>query len=236
MRRAIAGRVQPPGGSDQDQGVVRAVPEGLHHEQGTALQLRAWGVPGAGIAPEGRPSHRGRRAVSRRKPRCPCAPGSSGAGRRPVAGACGGVPPARRPRNDLEAGRGHQMEAGRETILMQATFKVSRYDPEAGGKPSLQPYTLELPEDATVLDGLFKIREELDGSLAFRASCNRGFCGECTLWVRPGGRFAWLTRGATARTKDGEVTVEPIRSVRVVKELGCDSDQSHWQKIKAADS
>ena len=118
---------------------------------------------------------------------------------------------------------------------MQATFKVSRYDPEAGGKPTLQPYTLELPEDATVLDGLFKIREELDGSLAFRASCNRGFCGECTLRISRGGRLACMTRVATARTKDGEVTVEPIRYVRVLKDLVCDMDRSLWQKIKAVE-
>src|SRR3989475_13090768 len=100
-------------------------------------------------------------------------------------------------------------------------------------RSTLFPYTTLF---RSVLDGVFKIREELDGSLAFRASCNRGFCGECTLRISRGGRLAWMTRVATARTKDGEVTVEPIRSVRVVKELGCDSDQSHWQKIKAADS
>ena len=100
---------------------------------------------------------------------------------------------------------------------MQATFKVHRYDPEAGGKPTSQPYTLDLPEDATVLDGLFKIREELDGTLAFRASCNRGFCGECTLRINRGGRLACMTRVATAKNKDGEITVEPTRFVRVLR-------------------
>src|SRR3989442_13449505 len=123
------------------------------------------------------------------------------------------------------------MEAGRETLLMQATFKVHRYDPEAGGKPTSQPYTLDLPEDATVLDGLFKIREELDGTLAFRASCNRGFCGECTLRINRGGRLACMTRGATAKNKDGEITVETTRFVRVLKDLGYDVDRQVWQKI-----
>src|SRR3989454_4668571 len=94
------------------------------------------------------------------------------------------------------------MEAGRETVLMQATLKVYRHDPDAGGKPTFQPYPLELPEDATVLDGLVKIREELDGTLAFRASCNRGFCGECTLRINRGGRLACMTRVASARTKE----------------------------------
>src|SRR5207247_8806412 len=97
------------------------------------------------------------------------------------------------------------MEAGRETLLMQATFKVHRYDPEAGGKPTSQPYTLDLPEDATVLDGVFKIREELDGTLAFRASCNVGFCGECPLRIDRGGRLACMSRVGDANDNEGEV-------------------------------
>lgn len=118
---------------------------------------------------------------------------------------------------------------------MQATFKVYRYDPEAGGKPSFQPYPLELPEDATVLDGLFKIREELDGTLAFRASCNRGFCGECTLRINRGGRLACMTRVATAKAADGALTVEPVRNVHVLKDLVYDVDRLLWQKIKAVE-
>lgn len=118
---------------------------------------------------------------------------------------------------------------------MQATFKVHRYDPEAGGKPTSQPYTLDLPDDATVLDGLFKIRDELDGTLAFRASCNRGFCGECTLRINRGGRLACMTRVATAKNKDGEITVEPARFVRVLKDLVYDVDRQLWQKIRAVE-
>jgi succinate dehydrogenase / fumarate reductase iron-sulfur subunit len=118
---------------------------------------------------------------------------------------------------------------------MQATFKVYRHDPEAGGKPTFQPYTLDLPEDATVLDGLFKIRDEQDGTLAFRASCNRGFCGECTLRVNRGGRLACMTKVATSKNKEGEITVEPVRNVHVLKDLVYDVDKLLWQKIKAVE-
>lgn len=118
---------------------------------------------------------------------------------------------------------------------METTFKVYRYDSEAGGKPTFQPYTLSLPDDATVLDGLVKIREEMDGSLAFRASCNRGFCGECTLRINRGGRLACITRVASTVTKDGEVTVEPVRNVRVLKDLVYDVDALLWKKIKSVE-
>src|SRR5262249_50088503 len=165
----------------------------------------------------------------------PLSPGLSGARRRQMARAHRRLLPRRRSRDDVEAGDDHSVETGREAVLMQTTFKVSRYDSEAGGKPTFQSYALELAEDATVLDGLFKIREELDGTLAFRASCNRGFCGECTLRINRGGRLACMTRVATTRTKEGEVTVEPTRYVRVLKDLVYDVDRQLWQKIKAVE-
>jgi succinate dehydrogenase iron-sulfur subunit len=40
---------------------------------------------------------------------------------------------------------------------------------------------------------------------------------------------------AAARTKDGEVTVEPLRNVRVLKDLVYDVDRLLWQKIKAVE-
>src|SRR5438552_13807686 len=132
-----------------------------------------------------------------------------------MARAYRGVLSTRRARDDLEAGRHHRMEAGRETVLMQATFKVYRHDPDTGGKPTFQPYLLELPEDATVLDGLIKIREELDGTLAFRASCNRGFCGECTLRINRRGPLACMTRVATATHHGRELPVEPTHHERM---------------------
>ena len=116
---------------------------------------------------------------------------------------------------------------------MQATFKVYRFDRETGGKPGFQSYALDLPEDATVLDGLFKIREEMDGSLGFRASCNRGLCGECTLRINRGGRLACITRIASVLTKDREVSVEPVRNVLVLKDLVYDVETLLWRKIKS---
>ena len=51
---------------------------------------------------------------------------------------------------------------------MEVTFKVYRKDPEKDGKPGRSNYTVELPDGATVLDALLKIRDEIDSTLAFR--------------------------------------------------------------------
>src|ERR671919_584801 len=73
---------------------------------------------------------------------------------------------------------------------MQVTFKVYRKDPEKDGKPGRSNYPLDLPEDATVLEALLKIRDESDSTLAFRGSCGRGYCGECMMRVNGSTRLA----------------------------------------------
>ena len=72
---------------------------------------------------------------------------------------------------------------------MQITFKVYRKDPEKDGKPGRSNYTVDLPDGATVLDGLLKIRDEIDSTLAFRASCLRGTCGDCMVRVNNSARL-----------------------------------------------
>jgi succinate dehydrogenase/fumarate reductase-like Fe-S protein len=69
---------------------------------------------------------------------------------------------------------------------METTFKVYRFDPENGGKPDFATYQVDLPDSATVMDGLRHIRDEQDPSLAFRASCERGSCGDCALRINKG--------------------------------------------------
>ncbi|MBI2461087.1 MAG: hypothetical protein HYV61_06285 [Candidatus Rokubacteria bacterium] len=113
---------------------------------------------------------------------------------------------------------------------MELIFKVYRHDPTAGTKPALESYPVSLPDGATVLDGLLQIRDRHDGGLAFRAACGRGFCGECTLRINRSGKLACITRVAQV-AKDGEVTVEPVRNITVLKDLVYDVDELLWQKI-----
>jgi len=115
---------------------------------------------------------------------------------------------------------------------MQVTFDVFRKDPEPEAKPWRSNYTVELPEEATVTDGLLKIRDEVDGTLGFRASCVRGYCGECLIRVGPRNRLA-----CTARVSDfganGPIALNPVRIVPVLKDLVFDWDAFMWNKIKA---
>ena len=49
---------------------------------------------------------------------------------------------------------------------MKVEYKVKRYNPESDVTPeSWDTYVVELDQAATVLDGLIKIREEVDNTL-----------------------------------------------------------------------
>jgi succinate dehydrogenase / fumarate reductase iron-sulfur subunit len=116
---------------------------------------------------------------------------------------------------------------------MQVTFKVYRKDPEKDGKPGRANYTLELPEGATVLDGLLKIRDEVDSTLAFRASCARGNCGDCMVRVNNSARLTCTAKVSAYTQKGPEISLDPLRNIPVIKDLVFDFDAFLWNKIKA---
>jgi succinate dehydrogenase / fumarate reductase iron-sulfur subunit len=115
---------------------------------------------------------------------------------------------------------------------MQVTFKVYRKDPEKDGKPGRSNYTLQMAEGATVLDGLFKIRDEVDGTVGFRASCLRGYCGDCMIRVNNSARLACTAKLSAFTQKGPEISLDPLRNVPVLKDLVFDWDAFMWNKIK----
>jgi succinate dehydrogenase/fumarate reductase iron-sulfur protein len=116
---------------------------------------------------------------------------------------------------------------------MHTTFKVSRFDPEKHEQAQFVTYTVDLSSAETVLAGLTHIRDEQDPSLAFRANCERGTCGDCALRVNKKGVLGCTTKVADVVGKDGVVTVEPIRHVPVLKDLVYDMETFLWRKVKA---
>ena len=80
---------------------------------------------------------------------------------------------------------------------MQVTLSVKRFDPDADSPEThFQEYKLEVEDTATVLDGLIKLREEVDGTLALRCSCRSAICGSCAMRINGQARLACNTRMA----------------------------------------
>jgi succinate dehydrogenase / fumarate reductase iron-sulfur subunit len=122
---------------------------------------------------------------------------------------------------ELTLPRGSQVKRGKRWKAASAkttkTFKIYRYDPEAGGNPRWDTYEVDTSEHGPmVLDALIHIKSKIDPTLAFRRSCREGICGSCAMNI--GGR------NTLACTKgweefDGEVTVSPLPHMPVVKDL-----------------
>ena len=98
---------------------------------------------------------------------------------------------------------------------MEVTFKVYRKDPEKDGKPGRSNYTVEVPDGATVLEALFKIRDEMDSSLAFRCSCLRGHCGDCMVRVNGSSRLTCTAKVSAYTQKGPEISLDPLHDLCV---------------------
>jgi len=99
------------------------------------------------------------------------------------------------------------------------TFKIYRYDPTDGGNPYWDTYQIDLDEcGPMVLDALFKIKNEIDPTLAFRRSCREGVCGSCAMNI--GGRNTLAcTKGIDEVGGSDTITISPLPHMPVVRDL-----------------
>src|SRR5262249_61697924 len=63
-------------------------------------------------------------------------------------------------------------------MAMQVGLKVWRYNSQSGER-ELQEYEISAPEEATLLDCLDIVKDQHDGTLAYRKSCRMMICGSC---------------------------------------------------------
>ena len=117
---------------------------------------------------------------------------------------------------------------------MDVTLKVKRFDPDASRPVAYyQDYDLEADESSTVLDGLIKIREDIDGSLALRCSCRSAICGSCAMRINGHAGLACNTKIVDATSKaNGAILVEPAGNMEVIKDLVVDF-KPFWDKVDA---
>jgi succinate dehydrogenase / fumarate reductase iron-sulfur subunit len=116
---------------------------------------------------------------------------------------------------------------------MLVRLQVERFDPGLGER-SLQLYELEAPERSTLLDCLEQIKDELDGTLAFRRSCREGICGSCA--VRIDGRSALACRTPAPELTSGDrgdavPVIAPIGNLPLVRDLVVDMEPM-WEKMR----
>jgi len=101
------------------------------------------------------------------------------------------------------------------------TFRVFRYDaqdPEK--KASFSSYEVRSIPGLTVLTVLLRIRDELDGTLAFRSSCRAATCGSCAMVIN--GTLNLACRTQVASCGSHTIVLEPLPNLEIIKDLVVD--------------
>ncbi len=111
-------------------------------------------------------------------------------------------------------------------------FRILRFDPTTDQKPEFKDYKLRVTGALTVLEGLFEILENQDGSLGFRYSCRSEVCGSCAMHISGAYRLACHTQVRNLRSK--VITIRPLAHLPIIKDLVVDMDPffDKYRKIR----
>jgi succinate dehydrogenase / fumarate reductase iron-sulfur subunit len=132
------------------------------------------------------------------------------------------------------------------------TLRIRRFDPQSGEAAYWDEHKVDLGPRQSVLDAILKVRDEVDGSVGIRCSCQQAICGSCGVRMngKPGLACNTHLDEAASRVhgvgwnpdadEDGEgdltpggvITVEPMGNMPVIRDLIVDMDAVHWKKIQ----
>ncbi len=115
---------------------------------------------------------------------------------------------------------------------VNVTVKILRFNPDVDEQPHWQTYEVkDIEETAQVLDVLHRIKWYQDGTLTLRSSCAHGVCGSDAMVINGHNRLACKT---LVRDVMPTITVEPIRGLRVIKDLVVDMEPffAHYREIE----
>jgi fumarate reductase iron-sulfur subunit len=98
-------------------------------------------------------------------------------------------------------------------------LRIFRYDPDMDRAPRYEDYQVPWAEGLLLLPALKYVRDNLDGTLAFRDyCCGCSWCMSCVMMVNGKGM-----RTCSRPVKPGEnFLLEPIRGFPVIKDLAVD--------------
>src|SRR5438105_10704901 len=130
--------------------------------------------------------------------------------------------------------------------MPEYTLRIRRYDPQSGEAPHWDTHTVDLGGTQSVLDAILKIKDDEDGSIGIRCSCQQAICGSCGVRMNGKPGLACNTHLEEAARRghgtgwnppdEGQetpvITVEPMGNMPVIRDLIVDMDAVHWKKIQ----
>ncbi|CAL9559670.1 Succinate dehydrogenase iron-sulfur subunit [Streptomyces sp. enrichment culture] len=110
-----------------------------------------------------------------------------------------------------------------DSPYITVTFRVRRFNPEVSAEATWEDFQLEIDPKERVLDGLHKIKWDLDGTLTFRRSCAHGICGSDAMRINGKNRLACKTLIKDINPEK-PITIEAIKGLTVLKDLVVDME------------
>ncbi|GGW30606.1 succinate dehydrogenase iron-sulfur subunit [Streptomyces lucensis JCM 4490] len=110
-----------------------------------------------------------------------------------------------------------------DSPYITVTFRIRRFNPEVSAEAAWEDFQLEIDPKERVLDGLHKIKWDIDGTLTFRRSCAHGICGSDAMRINGKNRLACKTLIKDINPEK-PITVEPIKGLTVLKDLVVDME------------
>ncbi|MHB0928203.1 MAG: succinate dehydrogenase iron-sulfur subunit [Candidatus Nanopelagicales bacterium] len=108
-------------------------------------------------------------------------------------------------------------------VAIDVTFRIRRFNPEIDSEPHWEDYVVPAFPTDRILDGLAKVKADVDGTLTFRRSCAHGICGSDAMRINGRNRLACKTL-----VKDFDpgkpITVEAIKGLPLEKDLVVDME------------
>jgi succinate dehydrogenase / fumarate reductase iron-sulfur subunit len=135
--------------------------------------------------------------------------------------------------------------------MPEYTLRIRRFNPQSGDAAYWEDHTVEMGPKQSVLDAILKVKDDTDGSIGIRCSCQQAICGSCGVRMngKPGlacnthlDEASERTHGAgwnpepdgdaDGEAKDNVIAVEPMGNIPVIRDLIVDMDAVHWKKIQ----
>jgi succinate dehydrogenase / fumarate reductase, iron-sulfur subunit len=114
---------------------------------------------------------------------------------------------------------------------MDVALKIWRFNAETGER-DLRRYDVEAPEWACLLDVLDIVKDQVDGTLAFRKSCRMMICGSCGMRMDGRAVLACKERMLPIVEAGHVPTISAMGNLPIVKDLVVDMEP-FWQKMRA---
>jgi succinate dehydrogenase / fumarate reductase iron-sulfur subunit len=113
---------------------------------------------------------------------------------------------------------------------MDVALKIWRYDADSGDR-ELRDYEIEAPEWACLLDVLDLIKDQQDGTLAYRKSCRMMICGSCGMRMDGRAILACKERMKPIVESGHVPVISSMGNMPIVRDLVVDMDP-FWKKVR----